>query len=92
MSAQNPLFTPRLHEVLRAAEALARSLGHEHVGTEHVFLAVLQDREAVPTQVLDEIVPAHQLVEALETHMRAPEYLGETQPTVEVDSDPPSSV
>ncbi|MFD9981555.1 Clp protease N-terminal domain-containing protein [Streptomyces massasporeus] len=90
MSDQNPHFTPRLHTVLEAAEALARSLGHEHVGTEHVFLAIVQDVEAVPTQVLSEIVPPHRVIQALENQMRAPEYLGDTQPTA--NSEPPGSV
>ncbi|WP_425315028.1 Clp protease N-terminal domain-containing protein [Streptomyces viridochromogenes] len=79
-----------MQEVLRDAEALARSLGHEHVGTEHVFLAIARDAEAVPTQVLAEFVPPHRVVQALTTQMQAPEYLGETQPTV--DSEPPGSV
>ncbi|MFC7896785.1 Clp protease N-terminal domain-containing protein [Streptomyces sp. NPDC057381] len=83
MTDPNPQFTPRLHKILGAAEALARSLGHEHVGTEHVFLAIVQDADAVPTQILEELVAPQRVSQALEEHLRAPEYLGDTQPTVD---------
>lgn len=90
MTDSNPLFTPRLHEALRAAEALARSLGHEHVGTEHVFLAIVQDAEAVPTQVLEEIVAPHRVAQALEDHMGAPDYLDATHPTADGEGPYPA--
>ncbi|WP_373569314.1 Clp protease N-terminal domain-containing protein [Streptomyces sp. FXY-T5] len=81
MSDQAPYFTPRLYKVLGAAEALAQSLGHQHVGVEHVFLAIVRDVEAVPTQVLEEIVPARTVSEVLEACIRSPEYLGNADPT-----------
>ena len=31
---------------------LARELGHSHIGVEHLFLAIVRDRAAVPAQVL----------------------------------------
>lgn len=90
MTDPNPQFTPRLHKILRAAEALARCMGHEHVGTEHVFLAIVQDADAVPTQVLEELVAPQRVIQALEGHLRAPDYLGDTQPTVDGEQPDPA--
>jgi ATP-dependent Clp protease ATP-binding subunit ClpA len=39
--------TPRYRRVVEAAEALTRQLGHEYIGTEHLFLAILADPCAV---------------------------------------------
>jgi ATP-dependent Clp protease ATP-binding subunit ClpA len=44
--------TPRYHRVVEAAAEIARDLGHEYIGTEHLFLAILADPHAVPTQVM----------------------------------------
>jgi ATP-dependent Clp protease ATP-binding subunit ClpA len=44
--------TPRYRQVLDASAKLARELGHSYIGVEHLFLAIVRDRAAVPTQVL----------------------------------------
>jgi ATP-dependent Clp protease ATP-binding subunit ClpC len=90
MTDPNSLFTPRLHKILGAAGSLARSLGHEHIGTEHVFLVIMQDADAVPTQVLEEVVDPQRVIQALEEHLRAPEYLGDTHPTVDNEQSGPA--
>jgi ATP-dependent Clp protease ATP-binding subunit ClpC len=46
--------SPRLHQILGAASEIARSMGHSYLGVEHLFLAVLRDPHAVPTQALAE--------------------------------------
>ncbi|WP_409239409.1 Clp protease N-terminal domain-containing protein [Streptomyces sp. PA5.6] len=73
--------TPRVSDILSSADSLARGMGHDHVGAEHVFLAILHDTEAMPTQVLSEHVSPQQVITALETQMNSPEYLGATDPT-----------
>lgn len=55
MSA-DPIPTPRYAAVLSNAAQLARQLGHQHVGVEHLFLAIIQDPHAIPTQILAQIV------------------------------------
>jgi ATP-dependent Clp protease ATP-binding subunit ClpA len=47
-----PVHTPRYFSVLGAAEEAARGMSHGYVGVEHLFLAIIRDRHAVPTQVL----------------------------------------
>jgi ATP-dependent Clp protease ATP-binding subunit ClpA len=47
-----PVPTPRFHRLVAAASKMATDRGHEYVGTEHLFLAIIGDRHAVPTQVL----------------------------------------
>jgi ATP-dependent Clp protease ATP-binding subunit ClpC len=47
--------TPRFHQILGAASAIARSMGHSYLGVEHLFLAILRDPDAVPTQALAEV-------------------------------------
>lgn len=48
--------TPRYSQVVEAAADLAKALGHDYIGTEHLFLAILADPNAVPTQVLAELI------------------------------------
>jgi ATP-dependent Clp protease ATP-binding subunit ClpA len=43
-----------MRNALQSAQRLAGEFGHHHVGCEHVFLAILLDRNAIPTQILDE--------------------------------------
>ena len=44
--------TPRYDRVVEAAAEMARDLGHEYIGTEHLFLAILAAADAVPTQIM----------------------------------------
>ncbi|SDK85621.1 Clp protease N-terminal domain-containing protein [Streptomyces indicus] len=62
--------TPRYEQVLAEAERIAAGLGHDYVGVEHIFLAVLRDPAAVPTQVLAGIVDPVDVDEALSEVMR----------------------
>ncbi len=48
-----PEFTPRAIQILTEdALAVARQLGHNYVGTEHILLALLKDREGLPARCL----------------------------------------
>jgi ATP-dependent Clp protease ATP-binding subunit ClpA len=51
-SVTNPLPTPRYRALVAAASKIATDSGHEYVGAEHLFLAIIGDPRAVPTQVL----------------------------------------
>lgn len=48
-------FTPRAKEVLRNAETEALRLGHNYIGTEHLFLGLFADGESVASKVLAEL-------------------------------------
>jgi ATP-dependent Clp protease ATP-binding subunit ClpC len=45
-------FTPRAKQVLRLSLAEALRLGHNYIGTEHLLLALIQERDGVAGQVL----------------------------------------
>lgn len=45
-------ITPRLQHVLSVATEIAAREEHSHVGVEHVTRAILEDPNAVPTQVM----------------------------------------
>jgi hypothetical protein len=48
-------FTARARRVVRQAQREARDLGHTWIGTEHLLLGVLADRDALATLVLAEL-------------------------------------
>lgn len=66
--------TPRYRRVLEVAEDLARQFGHDYVGTEHLFLAIIADRDAVPTQVLAQIANPSELAARLRDFMNSGAY------------------
>jgi ATP-dependent Clp protease ATP-binding subunit ClpA len=48
---ERPL-TPRAREVLDFAQSEAVSLGHDHVGTEHILLGLVDENEGVASRIL----------------------------------------
>jgi len=52
---ENPLYTPRASLALQAALEEALRLGHNYIGTEHVLLGVLRDRDGVGARVLADL-------------------------------------
>jgi hypothetical protein len=53
--------TPRYDRIVAASRQIAWDLGHTYVGVEHLFLAIVQDPDAVPTHVLRRFVPPGQV-------------------------------
>ncbi|MBQ3274624.1 MAG: ATP-dependent Clp protease ATP-binding subunit [Christensenellaceae bacterium] len=47
-------YTPRSKKVLELAVALSRQLEHKYVGTEHILLALIQEREGMAFRLLYE--------------------------------------
>ncbi len=45
-------FVPRAKKALELAAEEARSLGHNYIGTEHIFLGLLREEEGIASQVL----------------------------------------
>lgn len=77
---RRPSPTPRFNEVLETSTVLAREMGHSYVGSEHLFLAIIRDRAAVPTQALASIIDLDQLEATLNEVMASPPYAGEPPP------------
>ena len=51
-SMTEPVPTPRYQRLVAAASDIAADRGHHYIGAEHLFLAIIGDRHAVPSQVL----------------------------------------
>jgi ATP-dependent Clp protease ATP-binding subunit ClpC len=45
-------FTPQAKQVLKLSLAESQALGHRYIGTEHVLLGLIQEKEGVAAQVL----------------------------------------
>jgi ATP-dependent Clp protease ATP-binding subunit ClpA len=67
-------LTPRYTSILAAASELARSMGHHYVGAEHLFVAIIRDRTAVPTQVPATAIDPASIEAGLLDLMRSPGY------------------
>jgi ATP-dependent Clp protease ATP-binding subunit ClpC len=48
-------FTPQAKNVLQLALQESRGLGHDYIGTEHILLGLIREREGVAAQVLSEL-------------------------------------
>lgn len=69
-----PVRTPRYQNILDASEQIARAMGHSYVGVEHLFLAIIRDPAAVPTQVTAQIINVDGLDDRLIEVMNSPGY------------------
>jgi Clp amino terminal domain, pathogenicity island component len=72
-----PAPTPRYQRVLETAADIAREMNQSFVGTEHLFLAIIREREAVPTQVLAGVTDLNVLEGRLLEVMASESYDGE---------------
>lgn len=62
---KTPVPTPRFERIAGAAASVSRDLGHSYLGVEHLFLAMIRDRHAIPTQVLARTVDLDAMEAAL---------------------------
>lgn len=74
MTSPGPVPTPRFHQILGNASEIARSMGHSYVGVEHLFLAILRDPAAVPTQALAEVADIGEAEQHLLAIMNSASY------------------
>jgi ATP-dependent Clp protease ATP-binding subunit ClpA len=73
-SMTEPVPTPRYQRLVAAASEIATDWGHEYVGTEHLFLAIIGDRHAVPTQVLARLTDVDRVAAELRALMESDGY------------------
>jgi hypothetical protein len=52
---ENPLYTPRASLALQGALGEALRLGHNYIGTEHILLGVIRDRDTLAARILAEL-------------------------------------
>jgi hypothetical protein len=60
---------------MQAAQELSLKLGHQHVGVEHLLLAMLDDGNSIPSKVFDELKAIEPIRSRLIAIMTAPEYM-----------------
>ncbi|HEU4399888.1 MAG TPA: Clp protease N-terminal domain-containing protein [Actinomycetota bacterium] len=53
--------SPRYDRIVATSRQIAWDLAHSYVGVEHLFLAIVDDPDAVPTQVLSRFVDPAQV-------------------------------
>ncbi len=65
LAGGKPQFSPRAREVLERSQREAQLGGKEYVGTEHIFMALLKDKDSVVVRLLStmEISPARLLMD-----------------------------
>lgn len=64
-------FTPRTKRILQVAFIKARSMGHNYVGTEHLLLAILDERESYAVRILAGLdLTANGIVEKISENFR----------------------
>ena len=73
-SSSAPTPTPRYQAIVAEASRRAVELGHEYVGTEHLLLALLGDRDAIATQVIEQFAPAPEVMGVLHRVMASEGY------------------
>jgi ATP-dependent Clp protease ATP-binding subunit ClpA len=71
---QAPVPSPRYLRILERSAEIAREMGHSHVGVEHLFLAIINDPDAIPTQQLASAVKLDIVETNLRTLMRSASY------------------
>jgi ATP-dependent Clp protease ATP-binding subunit ClpA len=67
-------LTTRMRNVLIAAHVVAQEFGHKHIGTEHVFLAILLDGHAIPTQMMESIGARNEVIGQIRTLLASESY------------------
>jgi ATP-dependent Clp protease ATP-binding subunit ClpC len=51
----NPPYIPQASLALQGALGEALRLGHNYIGTEHILLGVMRDRDALPVRILADL-------------------------------------
>ncbi len=60
-------FSPDVKQIIHQSGQEARRLGHDYIGTEHLLLGIIAERESLPVRVLEALlVDVHDLKKRLE--------------------------
>lgn len=55
MTDDTPMLTPRMQHTMSRAGELARSMGHNNLGTEHMILALIEDSDGIAGLVMKRV-------------------------------------
>ncbi|WP_425301541.1 Clp protease N-terminal domain-containing protein [Nocardia wallacei] len=67
----SPAPTPRYTNVISSATKIAQDMGHDHLGVEHLFLAIVREGNSLPALVLGEALDPSELDRRVLDRMRA---------------------
>lgn len=76
MEVHGKKATPRYERIIAGAARRADELGHDHIGAEHLFLAILGEKHAIPTQILAEMTDLAAVEERLHALLTSDSYAG----------------
>ena len=64
-------FSPKVRKVIKNSRNIAIRLGHDFIGTEHLLIGIIEDKDSLATKVLDSLeVDIDQLITELENSIR----------------------
>jgi ATP-dependent Clp protease ATP-binding subunit ClpC len=66
--------TPRVKRIIHAAEEEATSRGHDYLGTEHLLIALADDRDGIAGRILEELGVADQAITRVREILESPGY------------------
>jgi len=67
-------LTARMQAALLVAKETSGRFGQKHLGTEHIFLAILLDPHSIPSQMLKELGVRQQVIKEIETMLASDSY------------------
>ena len=67
-------LTARMQAALLVAKETAGQYGHKHLGTEHIFIGILLDPHAIPSQMLKDLGVREQVIKEIETMLASDAY------------------
>jgi ATP-dependent Clp protease ATP-binding subunit ClpA len=66
--------THRVKRIIVAAEEEATSRGHDYLGTEHLLIALADDRDGIAGRILEELGVADQAITRVREILESPGY------------------
>jgi ATP-dependent Clp protease ATP-binding subunit ClpC len=81
MTENIPRLTPRMERAMTRAGQLARGRGHDYLGTEHMLLALLEDKFGVAGGVTHRLGCATAMRDEIIRIMESEGYAGRPTPT-----------
>ncbi len=67
-------LTARMQAAVLVAQETAHRYGQKHLGTEHLFLAILLDPHSIPSHILKDMGVREQVIKEIETMLASDAY------------------
>jgi ATP-dependent Clp protease ATP-binding subunit ClpA len=80
-------YTPRMRRVLEQSKEIAESFGHQHIGTEHMLLALIASERGIAAQVLDQLGVTEEAKIRLTNIIQSPGYLQTSNKAMDVNGN-----